>query len=102
MSVMNIVKRVYSIQESAGNNDYTDRQAYQLAELAGRLAIEAEKLQKDNDALYEQNSELKDLVAKMWDRAEDWSGPTASSHIRSEIASAMQTVGVDPYPRPKK
>jgi hypothetical protein len=101
MSVANLVKRIYSIQSAAGDNEYTNRQAYQLAELAGRLAMEAERLQTDYDALFEQTAKLKDLVAKMWDQAKDWSGPTASSHIRSDISSAMRELEVDPYPRPK-
>jgi hypothetical protein len=37
---------------------------------------------------------LRALVKEMWDDAEGWSGPTASSHYRSKITEKAQNLGV--------
>jgi hypothetical protein len=62
-------------------NAYEDehRRAMQLQERVTHLETEVERLRA--------------LMIEMWDNAEDWCGPRASSHYRSEIATRIRGAG---------
>ncbi len=68
------------------------------------LAIEtsnANALAHERDALRAEVKQLTALVADMWLNADNWSGPEASSHYRSDISFRVRSA-LQPATQPTK
>lgn len=59
---------------------------------AGEAAMR--RLQQERDEMPQKIRDLQELVSTMWVDANDWHGPTASSHYRSHIREKAEALGV--------